>query len=468
MRSLLLASDVDRDLAAVHRFFSHDYQLTSVRNAEAFLSALGAKRPDLAFIDVRLAGAGRGTEGFGPFLKRCGEQSPATPVFALCPADMTALGVAAVQSGASDYLTWPLTAEEVDHVAQVVKDQQRLRGELAYWREGTWRGEVEETERTRSPAMAAVFDKARRAAPTRTTVLLTGETGVGKTALARVIHLRSDRSRGPFISVNCGALPENLLESELFGHEKGAFTGATRRKLGKFEIAQGGTILLDEVGAIPPAAQVKLLGVLQDRVMQRVGGETDIAVDVRVLAATNEDLEDACREGRFRRDLYYRLNVFPIRIPPLRERAEDLESISRTILNRLAARGYGVFEGLAPEVLEAFRRYDWPGNVRELENLLERAVILENSDLLTPESFPADIFDAAKTPDGFSIDADWTLAEARARCVEEVERAYLRKVLAEHRGRIDHTARAAGISTRQLHKMMARYGLRKEDFKRQP
>ncbi|MFW5837437.1 MAG: sigma-54 interaction domain-containing protein, partial [Desulfovibrionaceae bacterium] len=382
-----------------------------------------------------------------------------------CPAELTELGVEAVQAGASDYLTWPLSTAAVDHVAGAVREQQRLRGELAYWREGDWREEAQELVRTRSEAMRSVYTKLRRVASTRTTVLLTGETGVGKGTLARLIHLHSTRDRGPFICVNCGSIPENLVESELFGHEKGAFTGAVRRKLGKFEIAQAGTILLDEVGAISPGSQVKLLGVLQDRVLQRVGGESNIPVDVRVLAATNEDLELACREGRFRRDLYYRLNVFPIRVPPLRERTEDLEVICETILGRLASQGHGPFRGLAPEVLDAFRGYPWPGNVRELENLLERAAILENSDVLTRDGFPAEIFGEQAGPEGFAIDAEWTLAEARARCVEEVEKAYLRKVLAVHRGRIDRTASAAGVSTRQLHKMMTRYGLRKEDFK---
>jgi DNA-binding NtrC family response regulator len=463
MRKLLLASNNDGDLAAVYAFFSRDYQLLSVPAPEEFLDALGEQHPDLAFIDVRLLGSD--PDSFPAFLGRCRERSAGTPVFVLCPADMTEMGVAAVQAGASDYLTWPLSTAAVDHVAATVREQQRLRQELAYWREGAWRGEAVEMVRTRSPAMQAIYNKVLRAAPTRTTVLLTGETGVGKGALARIIHQHSNRDQGPFICVNCGSIPDNLVESELFGHEKGAFTGAVRRKLGQFEIAQGGTILLDEVGSISMATQVKLLGVLQDRVMQRVGGEANIKVDVRVIAATNVDLEQACREGRFRRDLYYRLNVFPIRLPPLRERTEDIEIICATILNRLAGQGYGPFRGLAEDVLDAFRRYEWPGNVRELENLLERAAILENADVLTRDSFPAEIFGDDGAQEGFAIDTRWTLAEARARCVEEVERAYLRKVLAEHGGRINRTAQAAGVSTRQLHKMMTRYGLRKEDFK---
>ncbi|MEJ2189513.1 MAG: sigma-54 dependent transcriptional regulator [Acidobacteriota bacterium] len=266
------------------------------------------------------------------------------------------------------------------------------------------------------------------------------------------------------VPVHCGAIPDTLLESELFGHERGAFTGADRRKLGKFEIADSGTILLDEVGTISPAMQVKLLHVLQERRFQRVGGEHDIEVDVRVVAATNMDLAKLSEEGLFRKDLYYRLNVFPIEIPPLRDRREDIPLLVDALFEKLCAvHGKDTLD-LHPAVMEAFMAYDWPGNVRELENLLERAVILETGRRLLPEDFPDDLF-KTQTVGRIPVDPSESLAETRARAVERSEALYLRELLAMHHGRINATAQAAGVSTRQLHRLMTRYDLNHEDFK---
>jgi DNA-binding NtrC family response regulator len=255
------------------------------------------------------------------------------------------------------------------------------------------------------------------------------------------------------------------LESELFGHEKGAFTGAVRRKLGKFEIAKGGTIFLDEIGTITPTAQIKLLQILQDGAFQRVGGEETLEADVRVIAASNVDLKQMCDEGQFRKDLYYRLNVFPIEIPLLNERIEDIPSLSNTILKKLNKFSIKEINSIHPRVMEAFKAYDWPGNIRELENLIERAYILESSSILTQESFPDDLFNSESTwvvvPTGNSM----SLADARKRGIEEIERNYLKDVLSRHKGRIGDSAAEAGISTRQLNKLMNKYGLKKEKFK---
>jgi DNA-binding NtrC family response regulator len=315
--------------------------------------------------------------------------------------------------------------------------------------------------------MQEILTKAGRVAPTRTTVLLTGETGVGKTTVARLIHDLSSRADKPFVSIHCGAIPESLVESELFGHEKGAFTGATRQKPGRFEAANGGTVFLDEVGTLPPSSQVKLLDVLQSRTFQRVGGTRDLELDIRIVAATNDDLEALCREGGFRKDLFYRINVFTLEIPPLRQRQADLPLLVDALLRRLQPGEPAPVLEVAPEVLEALRRYDWPGNVRELENLLERALILENGPYLTRESFPAEIFDHQGVVPVTLLNADLPLEEVRRHAVEEVELAYLRRVLERHHGRIDHSAAHAGITTRQLHKLMTKPGLHKEDFKDQ-
>jgi DNA-binding NtrC family response regulator len=313
--------------------------------------------------------------------------------------------------------------------------------------------------------MQKVFHELRVVAPTRSTVLLHGETGTGKGVLARLIHTHSSRSERPFISVHCGVIPDALIESELFGHERGAFTGADRLKLGKFEIAKGGTVFLDEVGTISHSVQIKLLQVLHEHTFSRVGGEQVIEADVRIIAATNEDLLDLSREGRFRKDLYYRLNVFPISVSALRDRREDIPILSDEFVKRLN-RLYGKkVLGIDPQVTEAFQAYTWPGNIRELENVIERAYILETSRVLSPEHFPTELLAfpsvvASQKANGFP-----SLNEARRRSIEMVERQYLREVLAAHRGRVGFAAQAAGITSRQLYNLMTKHGLRKSDFK---
>jgi transcriptional regulator with GAF, ATPase, and Fis domain len=310
-----------------------------------------------------------------------------------------------------------------------------------------------------------VFDKIRSVALTKSTVLLTGETGTGKGVLANLVHRHSNRRDAQFISVHCGAIPDTLLESELFGHEKGSFTGAVQRKLGKFEIASGGTIFLDEIGTITPSAQIKLLQVLQDGTFQRVGGEETIEANVRVIAATNADLKKMCDDGQFRKDLYYRLYVFPIELPPLRERAEDIPYFVEEFLKRMNRVNKKEIHDIHPRVIDAFKNYSWPGNIRELENLMERAYILETSSVLTAESFPSELFKLETLSATVSVDAGLSIAEVRRKGIEGIEKNYLKEQLAQNSGKIQNTAMAAGITTRQLHKLMRKYGIRKEEFK---
>lgn len=332
------------------------------------------------------------------------------------------------------------------------------------------RSELQESEfnmmlRTRSSAMQTVFEKIKMIAQTQMTVLLTGETGTGKGIVARLIHEHSPREAQQFISVHCGAIPEALVESELFGHEKGAFTGAIRRKLGKFELAREGTIFLDEIGTIAATTQIKLLQVLQDRTFQPVGGEKTIHTDVRVIAASNRDLKEMCQKGEFRTDLYYRLNVFPIHIPSLHERLEDLPLFVDFFIKRFNALNSGKITVVAPEVFNALHQYRWPGNIRELENLIQRAMILETSSVLTRSSFPQELFCTTAQAREFS-EAQWpTLAEVRQHAVEHAEEQYLRSILAANKGRINPTAQIAGVSRRQIHKLLTRYGIDKKEFK---
>jgi DNA-binding NtrC family response regulator len=373
--------------------------------------------------------------------------------------------VMAVKSGARNYLTYPIDPEEVKHVSEVIDETVIMESELDYLRDRFWHVDSLELIQTKNDSMKKVFSKIRSVSPTKSTVLLLGDTGTGKNVMAKLIHQHSNRRDAQFISVHCGAIPDTLLESELFGHEKGAFTGAVRRKLGKFEIAKKGTIFLDEIGTITPIAQIKLLQILQDGTFQRVGGEEALEADVRVIAASNVDLKQMCDERQFRKDLYYRLNVFPIEIPSLKDRKEDIPSLSNTILKKLVKFSLKEINGIHPDVIDAFKEYDWPGNIRELENLIERAYILESSPILTHESFPIDLFNSIASQVIMPSSKSMTLAEARQRSLEEIEKNYLNNVLTRNNGRISDSAAEAGISTRQLNKLMNRYGMRKEEFK---
>jgi DNA-binding NtrC family response regulator len=370
-----------------------------------------------------------------------------------------------VKHGASSYLTEPVHIEEMRLVLDEISREQCQQSELAYLRQRLLQEETLDYVRTKSPLMQKVIENVRSVAPTKATVLLLGETGTGKSFTAKMIHRHSNRKDGPFISVHCGAIPDTLLESDLFGHEKGSFTGAHRRKPGKFELACGGTIFLDEIGTVTPSAQVKLLTVLQEGIYQRIGGENDLKADVRVVAASNGDLKQMCAEGRFRKDLYYRLNVFPITIPHLFERKEDIPLFVDFFIQRFNQFNAKQIRGVHADVMQALMGYDWPGNLRELENLLERAHILETTNELTPESFPSELFESTEPVAEIAIDTTETLAAVRNKALAETERRYLKEVLARNKGKINASAAEAGISTRQLNKLMHKHQLGKSAFK---
>ncbi len=328
-----------------------------------------------------------------------------------------------------------------------------------------------------SPSMQRFLRLARRVVKGDSALLVLGETGVGKERLARSIHSESSRAAGPFVTVNCGALPEGLLESELFGHEEGAFTGAVRARRGYFELAHRGTIFLDEIGEMPLHLQVKLLRVLEDRSIRRVGSERPIEADVRIMAATNRDLKREMEEHRFRADLYYRLAVVTLTVPPLRERREDIPELARAFLDRIRGQLGRSVTSFHPNALEALIRHDWPGNVRELINVIERAVLLapENeiqvSDFRAGESWTSSQDEAPPaTPKAerarFEDYFDRPLAEAREKLSSAFEKDYLERMLTLDRGRVGDTSRRAGVNERTLYSMMRKHGLRKEDFRR--
>jgi transcriptional regulator with PAS, ATPase and Fis domain len=301
-----------------------------------------------------------------------------------------------------------------------------------------------------SAAMRRVLTLAAQVAPQPTTVLLTGESGTGKEVVARFIHRRSPRADGPFVAVNCAALTETLLESELFGHEKGAFTGATQAKRGRFELAHGGTLFLDEIAEMSAAVQAKLLRALQEQQFERVGGTRTITVDVRVIAATNRDLIQAMEAKTFREDLYYRLNVFPIHIPPLRERRDDILPLADYFVRKLSARMGQSTRLFAPEVKQMLEHYGWPGNVRELQNALERALIVSKSNSIQPDDLPLPLSREAAT-----ISQPTTLAE--------VEKAAILDALARNEGDRRKTAEQLGISVRTLQYRLKEYGLARRE-----
>ncbi len=366
--------------------------------------------------------------------------------------------VEAMRQGAVHYLTKPIRFDELALVLRHAVEGERARRDVV-----RLRGELERAAGFdelvgSSPPMREVFTMVDQVAPTDATVLLRGETGTGKELVARAIHRRSARRDMPFVAVNCTAVPRELMESEFFGHEKGAFTGAVARRVGRFEQAHGSTLFLDEVGDLDPAVQAKLLRVLQEQEITRVGARDAVRVDVRIVTATNRDLEVAVKEGRFRDDLYYRLNVIPIRLPALRERAQDLPALLTHFLSSFSERYGRPVPPIPPEALAALQGYAWPGNVRELRNLCERAVLMGWAGVLS-------MVGAARSEEAAFVDTALPLLEARQRLVERFEREYLTRLLRQNRGRVGEVARAAGIAERNLYEKMKAYGLSRDDYR---
>lgn len=470
MKSVLVVANGGETVKRIRSALAGGYQVAHVADTEAALRRMAQRRCDLVFLDIAVWGEGADEARYAADLKRFAETHPAVDVVVMAPRERVREAVRAVRAGARNYLIQPADPDEIRLVAESAGEREILRSELDYLRDRFWKTDSREIIQTGNPAMRQVFAKVRSVAPTRTTVLLVGETGTGKGVIARLIHHHSNREDAQFISVHCGAIPDTLLESELFGHEKGSFTGAIQKKLGKFEIAHRGTIFLDEIGTVTPPAQIKLLQVLQDGTFSRVGGGDVLTTGARVITATNADLKAMSEAGSFRKDLYYRLNVFPIEIPPLRERIEDIAHLANIFLTRLNRKmGKGIRE-VHPEVVEAMKHYPWPGNIRELENLMERAYILETASVLTPDAFPAELtgLPNRREPDAPPVDTSLPLAEARRLSVSRFEARYIRELILRNRGKVNRSAEQAGISTRQLHKLMLKYGIRKEAYKVPP
>jgi DNA-binding NtrC family response regulator len=372
--------------------------------------------------------------------------------------------VQAMQLGAYDFLTKPIDIDNLRRVMHRALRERALQDELVHLREQLQKRYSFHNILSKNPHMHRVFELISNVAHTQSTVLIEGETGTGKEQVARAIHQASQNRSGPLIAVNCAALPEGLLESELFGHEKGAFTNAASQRRGRFELANGGTIFLDEVGDVPLPMQAKLLRVLQERRFERVGGTESIEVDVRVIAATNRSLRRLVRKGTFREDLYYRLNVVKIDLPALRERGEDIPLLAAHFAQKYAHQGEAAKQ-ITPAAMEVLLNHRWPGNIRELENAIERACVTAGDQAIQPANLPPELVNPPETKVPWQIDLSIPLPEILHRAVSAIEKQYLAKALKRARGNVGRCAKICGLSRRSITAKLAEYRLDRKEFK---
>ena len=428
-----------------HALEGHGHTVVEARDEPEAVKVLGQARPLVVLSDLRLPNG----DGFG-VLRAVKEQDPETPVIVMTAYGSIEDAVAAMKEGALDFLAKPVDPEHLQLLVRRALDQRRLLTENVLLKEEVAAKRGMPQIVGDDPALTGIFTTLQRVAGTATTVLLEGESGTGKELFARAIHALSPRADRPFVAINCAAIPENLFESELFGHEKGAFTGAVARKLGKFEIADQGTLFLDEVGDLPLALQAKILRAIEERCFERVGGTAVRRVDVRLVAATNKNLKACVSARSFREDLYFRLSVFPVAIPPLRERLDDIPMLARHFVDRFCADLRKPRLTLSPAACEALQAYRWPGNVRELQNCIERTVILTDTATIQPRHLHLSFAAATHTEEEASpwerIDISGTLAEATHRVLGEVERRKIERALREADGHKGRAAEALQIS----------------------
>jgi DNA-binding NtrC family response regulator len=451
------------DEESLRRFLSimltkDGYEVTAVDDGTKALEAFDRESYDVVLSDIKMPGLS-GIE----LLSSLRARDPSVPIVMMTAYAALDTAIEAVNQGAFHYFVKQTRNEEIKLVIRRALEMRRLRHENRYLKHELSRTLAPRPIIGTSPRIQEVFETVRKVARSDSTVLLCGESGTGKELFAREIHSASKRASGPFVSINCGALPEPLLESELFGHVKGSFTGAIRDKEGLFVVARGGTFLLDEVGETSLSIQVKLLRILQEREIIPVGGQKPIKVDVRVVAATNADLEAEVERGKFRTDLYYRLNVIPITLPSLRERREDIPLLAAHFLEQYCALQQRPLMELADETMRVLCEYHWPGNVRELENVIERGVILEEGDTFGPDALPERVLAGRRGPASGTGDRDASGAPlaGAAGTLEDVEREYLVKVLEETGWQKKKASSILGINSSTLYRKIQRYGLEK-------
>ncbi len=421
------------------------YTVVVAPDGPSAIARLEAERWSILVVDLKMPGM----DGL-QVLEEAKRLQPELAVVIMTAYATVDTAVAAMKGGAYDYLVKPFDPEELSIMMQKIVSQQLLVRENTVLRQALKQEYRFRDLLSKSPAMQSVFELAKTAARSSSTILVLGESGSGKEVLARAIHAESPRAEGPFVPVSCAALTETLLESELFGHEKGSFTGATARRKGKFEAADGGTLFLDEVGDIGPKLQLDLLRVLEERKFHRVGGNETIGVDVRIIAATNRDLRKAAVEGKFREDLFYRLNVIPVLIPPLRARREDVPLLVEHFVERLGIEMKRRIDGVSPDAMTALMAHDWPGNVRELRNVLERGAVVATGPVIQL----ADL--------GLPSKADVAPRPGTLASLEEVEKRHVAAVLAHTGGNVSQSARILGIDRVTLYNKMRKYGIRRD------
>jgi DNA-binding NtrC family response regulator len=434
------------------------YECLTTTDPHVGLKLLETEHPDLLLTDLRMP-----TMGGLEILKRARAIDPLRPVIMLTAFATVESAVEAMKEGAFHYLAKPFTMDQLKLTVERGMEQRRLAVENVNLREQLRGVYGFENIIGRSAALQQVLELVRKAARSDANILILGESGTGKELVARAIHANSGRAAQPFVPVDCASLPENLLESELFGHERGAFTGAMNAKLGLMELADTGTLFLDEIGELPAGLQAKLLRALQEREIRHVGGTRQIPVDIRVVSATNRDLKNQLPDGDFREDLYYRINVVDIPLPPLRERKGDITLLAHFSLKKFTEKSGNPIHGFEPEVLAALEAYAWPGNVRELQNVIERACALADGERVTlldlPEHLrsPAPVGEVAVPSDP---GARLTLKEAKERWVNQLESAYVADVLKREGGNVSQAARKAGIDRKTLHRLLHKHSLR--------
>ncbi|MDI1481155.1 sigma-54 dependent transcriptional regulator [Polyangium sp. y55x31] len=442
MRRVLVVDDEENLRVVVRSFLKRDgYEVELAPGVEEALALLESFGPDFILTDVRMPRLG----GLDLLATLKAKGDPAT-VIVMSAYGNVDLAIEAMKAGAYDYIQKPFKAEELLLTLRKAEERETLRRENRALKQEILRESTFEEILAKSESMQAIFRTIAKIADYKTTVLVTGESGVGKELVARAIHRRSSRRGGPFVAVNCGAIPESLLESELFGYRRGAFTDATTDRVGLFEQANHGTLLLDEIGELPLPLQVKLLRVLQEETIRRLGDSKDIKVDVRIIAATHRDLHAETQAGRFREDLFYRINVLPIGIPPLRERREDVPLLVEHFMNRNNARFGTNIRALSPEARRLLLEYGWPGNVRELENTIERAMVLAEKDSIEADDLPERIREA-RDPIQLHLTSGELSIKKTARVIEEI---LIRRALQKTKGNRTRAAEVLEISHRAL------------------
>jgi DNA-binding NtrC family response regulator len=445
-KTILLVEDEKNAREALKKGLSRKYAVIEAANGEEGLAAVKDHEVDLIISDVKMPKMD-GLE----FLKKARLARPGVEIIMITAFGNVQMAVEAMKQGAGDFLEKPLDLEQI-----------RMRVEKAFENQELYRENAELKARLKdkfkiknmigtSAALDRIYGTISQVAPSRASVLITGESGTGKELIANAIHYASDRADGPLVKVNCSSLVETLLESELFGHVKGAFTGAISDKKGRFEAADGGTLFLDEIGDISPNVQVKLLRVLQEHTFERVGSTEPITVDVRVISATNQNLKAKVDAGKFREDLYYRLHVVALNVPPLRERREDIPLLADHFLRKYAAENNKNIKGITREALSYLERYDWPGNIRHLENVIESAVVLAKGDMIVPELLPSEIHHASEQGDSITLRVGIAMSEA--------EKELIRATLQATGGNKTKAAKTLKIGARTLYRKIEEYGL---------